>query len=972
MFLKELFINKKNKLSEGGNVSSQSPGWQGLPDEQADEIDLKLHDRDFMVSQLKQLLLAQNESFKQSYGRYIWDPKLLDSGQMFSGSSLHFFDLKKITTKDFLEKLKKTKVGDLDTQVDQEIGDEITAWLKSIIGKKVGNGTFVGFNSSLSSIWKLDDPPVRVQVDYELGPYDPAQGKEPARPTEWFAYSHSSDLADLEQGIKGVFHKYINRAMTYVNTSEKYVARVLKKSVKISPEPVVDNDYSFAVKGPTGGGMSNKYKPYIDPATGDPMYKDGIPVMQLLEPKDRDYIQNLDKQFEINFGRKRTAKDKKLQNSFVGTLKLMNSSFTPEENEGAARAFLDILFAPGAQMINVDDPERDRDVKFAAVDAMLLGGKDITPLNLPDNEGLRQEAVQMAINYADTYRAKKANQPAPVTEEVAASPRQGIDHLSKMNDIQFIEFAKSIQRDLNGKIDAIPVTLKVDGLGARFGKGPDGTPFFESSSSGPIFKSGSFSAFAQKQGHDELRLQRAKHYDELFDLITNSQFVKKLPNDTKVFCEIMYNPMATATESGLKFVAMNYDKKLLGNKLSIVPHYVEKTDNTPHPQSEKIKEWLLTQSSPDIKFIDDRLNYEESLDVSATIDPVLSLNDQAIAVLQSRKMADKDEKAKIKASIQAVKNELANQILNNPKLVDKYKLGQDIEGIVLHRPNAPKLKITTTDFQQSKSGEKTVKEDTSNGVAIIFGRFNPPHKGHKEAWRAASKHQDWLVGTHQETEGPDDPLPFDIKIEAMKAVAAAAPAIPDFENHLLGTNSWRHLARQMYLRQLEKENKSEGEKVSVSLFVCTDEKDKDSYLRMVASGNGTPNKMGNVPYNFMSVEWQPTPRLSSATDLRNAVKNGDRQGFTNAAGMPADAPVAGMKFFDLVSKYLMPYKEKQDEKKRLKREKEAEKMAKLAKKKPVQPNLANQLSESYEQIMSTLIERIIENEFRRPKKISRR
>ncbi len=377
MLLREFFIQQKNNLLEGGNVSSKSPGWQGLPDEKADEIDLKLHNRDFMIDKLRTLLTAQNKHFKSMYGKYIWDPELLQSKKMFSGSSLQFFDIEGINTQDFMNKLKKTKVGDIDTQIDQDMGDEVTAWLKSIIGQKIGNGTFLGFNSSLSSIWRLDDPPVRVQVDYELGPYDP----ETKAPTEWFAYSHSSHYDDLAAGIKGVFHKYINRAMTHVKTSEKYVARVLKKGVKISPEPVVDNDYSFAVKGPSGGGMSKKYKPYIDPSTGEPMYKDGIPVMQLVEPKDRDYIQNLDQQFQINFDRKRSEKDKTLQASFVGTLQLMNKTFTPEQNESVARAFLDILFAPGAQMINVDDPERDRNVKFAAVDAMLLGGNGIKPLN---------------------------------------------------------------------------------------------------------------------------------------------------------------------------------------------------------------------------------------------------------------------------------------------------------------------------------------------------------------------------------------------------------------------------------------------------------------------------------------------------------------------------------------------------------------------------------------------------------------
>lgn len=165
MRLRQLFNSHSALLLEGGNVSSSSPGWQGAADQEAEEIDLKIHNRDFMVNQLRRLLTAQNESFKSAYGRYIWEPALLKSGKMFSGSSLQFFDIESVSTQDFMNKLKKVKVGDIDTQIDQSIGSEVTAWLKSIIGQRIGNGTFLGFNSSLSSIWKLEDPPVRVQID---------------------------------------------------------------------------------------------------------------------------------------------------------------------------------------------------------------------------------------------------------------------------------------------------------------------------------------------------------------------------------------------------------------------------------------------------------------------------------------------------------------------------------------------------------------------------------------------------------------------------------------------------------------------------------------------------------------------------------------------------------------------------------------------------------------------------------------
>ena len=56
-------------------------------------------------------------------------------------------------------------------------------------------------------------------------------------------------------------------------------------------------------------------------------------------------------------------------------------------------------------------------------------------------------------------------------------------------------------------------------------------------------------------------------------------------------------------------------------------------------------------------------------------------------------------------------------------------------------------------------------------VGIIFGRFNPPHKGHRAAWQKASEMSDiWYVGTNKSTQGPKDPLPYDVKIAAMVAI----------------------------------------------------------------------------------------------------------------------------------------------------------------------------------------------------------
>ncbi len=196
---------------------------------------------------------------------------------------------------------------------------------------------------------------------------------------------------------------------------------------------------------------------------------------------------------------------------------------------------------------------------------------------------------------------------------------------------------------------------------------------------------------------------------------------------------------------------------------------------------------------------------------------------------------------------------------------------------------------------------REIFEAKSKSVGIIFGRFNPPHQGHKAAWEMASENDYWFVGTNQSTQGPKDPLPYDIKVKAMLAVW------PEIKGHIVPETSWLTLASKIY--------KKYGD---VALNVYTDE---DWVTKALVQYNGKEGAHGL--YNFSSIQQQPTPRLSSATALRAAVQAGDRDAFAQAAGVDADTPVAGHPFFDVVAHYLNPYAEKEK--------------AKVAKKKVKQP-----------------------------------
>ena len=865
MLITEILYSTLPYLMEGGNVSSKSPGWKGADDQAAEEIDLKLHNRDFMVKQLRKLFAAQNKSFREAMGKYIWAPSLLTSGDMFSGSSVHFFNIKKINTEDFLNKLKKTKVGDIDTQVDQNLGDDLATWLESIIGQKVGNGVLLGFNSALSSIWLLDDPVVRVQVDYELGPYD----SKTKKPTEWFAYSHSSHYDDMEVGIKGVFHKYINRALVQAHQTKKYVAKVQKRGVKISDEPIQDSNYSFAVTSAQGGGLSLKYRPYLDPQTGEPATKKNIPIMQYIETADRHYVQNLDQQFELMFGRKRTEADRKMQGSFVGTIQLMNKYLKPEQNRAVVEAFYDILFGAGAQMITKDDPQRDRDTKFAAIDIMLLGTKDHKPLKVPNATQLRQQAVNMAIDYESKFRSRQKEK--GIIQEAQDTPsfaRKGVQHIysrlpdgrassMEMKDADFIKLCQEIAQ-LGGNFDEVPINLKVDGAGIRFGRDQKGQPFFMTSRvDRPIYAEdqGFFSKYAKEQGQNQEQQARARNYDQALKIITDSDFIKKLPVNTLVQAEMLYRPMAQQTEDGLKFVNISYDSKELGKVMTLVPFAVKKFSTGTEldaQQSSEIKKQLTDASTSDVKIINNQLEHS-GLDVKKIVDPVVDLDPK-------NRVANKNK-------LDAARENLSQTILTSPKLRGKNVLGNTMEGIIVNMPSGQVFKVTSPQMKQAMAAKATPASKGKPKTAVVaIGSF-VGHKGHQELWRL-TKEQAQQLGADPylfigNAVGVDDPIPPSVKTQTWHKLD------PEYAGNISAVQQGGSLMQKIKHELVNPRPGHAPRYDNVVIMVGEDQRDMPLAQAIMKSVNKFPG------YEHVKVTLNPTPRTTgmSFTKLRNVLKD---------------------------------------------------------------------------------------------------
>jgi len=286
-------------------------------------------------------------------------------------------------------------------------------------------------------------------------------------------------------------------------------------------------------------------------------------------------------------------------------------------------------------------------------------------------------------------------------EDVAFTKRKNLLHLQQMKPVEFVEWAQSLHNDFGGVLSDLEVSLKVDGLGARFGKDQDGNFFFEGSRTGPIFTPKAFSTHAKEKGSRQEIVDRALHYDDLFDSLKSAKLLNAIPNNTKVVCEIFYNPMGTHDDEGSTFVTVKYDTKKLGSLMTIVPISVLfASDGERHTDEKKILKDLFKASTAEIKIVDPSLKVGK-IDVRAKTKPIMKFGVAEFEKMRSLKAADKAEKAALLAVVQKAKDELADYLLNHPEISGKDKLGKNIEGLVFTAGGQP-VKVTTQAFKDSK------------------------------------------------------------------------------------------------------------------------------------------------------------------------------------------------------------------------------------------------------------------------------
>ena len=751
----------KLKLFEGGNLA--------LKGKEAEQINLKVTDRSYIVPILNNLLYSINQAFAKQYKVAIWSPELLQKQSFLSGSSLHFFNVKGIPDDVFVA--KKPKVGDIDTMVNKDLEAYLSEFLTGMEDKQIGPATLVGFqrgNEQFSSLWELQEPPIKVQIDFEFVEFDQDE------PTEWAKFSHSSSWEDLSAGVKGVFHKFLIQSLAAL-TKQEFLLRKMVGRGKAKEEqdiPTVDNMVSFAVSSKEGGGLRAKYTPVIDPNTNKPLVKDGMYVMTAAPAAG--YEQKVGNIFAKLFGKRLSPKAAQAVAtkfwSFTGLLEVMSNLLKPEEKQNVINSFLEKTLGAGAQGLYKNDPNRDLEEKSIAINKMfeVLGMKPSSNLQ------------QLKQDYKNAYKMTATESIIEADGDTPKKPdyrRVGIQHISnpgsstEMRDSEFIELCREIAAN-NGKLDGMPINLKVDGAGIRFGKDQSGKPFFLTSRiTTPMYAEnvGDFTKYGVSKGQTPEQLERTKQYDYALDAIVNSDFINVLPPDTIVQAEMLFNGMAQQTPEGLKFVNISYDPKKLGQVMTLVPFSV-KTFSTGQtsPEETEIKKELVAQSNSKVKIVNNQLE-QQGVDVSKIIAPVLSMGPDLLATLQSR-TKDTPEKEQAKAILAKARLDLSDFIIQNPKLKGKDQLGSNIEGLVLNMPSGRLAKITSSLMKEKMAAKRVAPAGPKSGkTAVVTAGSFVGHKGHEQLVnyvieKAAQLKADPYVYISSSV-GPDDPIPPEVKLQ---------------------------------------------------------------------------------------------------------------------------------------------------------------------------------------------------------------
>lgn len=403
-------------LAEGGNLSINNKYYaQQINLEYLNENQAKDYIRD-----LENLFRQINKIYTLQFQKPLWEQleTLIQTNRIYAGSSKVFAEYVKEGKFDSFRQYKK-KIGDTDIQFCEAEREELKQLLgessdklgeKSSQALHIDNTAFSYYGEGGTGGTQLNclfgykfgvnmetgeedkEKITYIQIDFE--PVEFRNGI----PTKFSQFSHSASFDDMQDGIKGVFHKFLTQSL--LDASNKIVSDIklytyksqkatTRKGTKLtvysfsidkgfrdryvpaveshSSSEIITNDAGqlvyFDIKNNTEREEIRKNDYTIEVKPNSELARDliqsNLPNKNkvFINPDSLQYRTDLDILFELIFGVEPTDFDRNKFNSFNGLLELIKTYKSQQESDTTGfinAVYLDMvdrLYSPSAQLL---------------------------------------------------------------------------------------------------------------------------------------------------------------------------------------------------------------------------------------------------------------------------------------------------------------------------------------------------------------------------------------------------------------------------------------------------------------------------------------------------------------------------------------------------------------------------------------------------------------------------------------------
>ena len=343
-------LSFKKFLMEGGNLPFTDPNKPERGNRVSDSIQSSR--RDIEGNHFKEMFHSIDKGFHQQHGHNLFGNALKTN--TFASGSAEVYNDPKVSTERF--KKAKPTMGDYDVQIPEEHKEKLKQYLQP--GQKHGKFTVAhvnGTGSQVHAIVKHQDTGLHHQVDFEPVEYD----KKTQEPTQFEKFAHNSHINDLEQGLKGVHHKYLLQSVLAAHSKPGIISKMVgrgKARAEVQEEGAY-SPHSFSVD----KGLREKWK-----NVGE---KDGKPVVQEQPSKGAEYTKHLPTIYKTMFKRNPSEQDIHDIHSFGGIVSHIKQHIPQEHHQKIFDSFANKLWNHSAQETSID-PKQDKKIKETAYNEM--------------------------------------------------------------------------------------------------------------------------------------------------------------------------------------------------------------------------------------------------------------------------------------------------------------------------------------------------------------------------------------------------------------------------------------------------------------------------------------------------------------------------------------------------------------------------------------------------------------------------